>query len=162
PPREEFIAAVHRILDTAIFSNAGPFNVAFEGALCKALDVDHCVVFCNGTVALQCALVASEVRGEVITSPFTFPGTVHAIRWIGLTPVFADIEPDSLNLSPRAVAQALSSAVGAIMPVHTFATPCDVRAFDMLAAKTQVPVIYDGAHIFGVRVDGAGLGRSGT
>ena len=162
PPRETFLALADRLLDSRVLTNAGPNSLALEAALAAVLGVPECVALCNGTVALQVALAAAGACGEIITTPFTFPATVHAFAWMGMSPVFCDIDPDTLNLTPATAAAAIGTKTGGILPVHTFGTPCDVHGFDALSKQSGVPVVYDAAHAFGVRVAGRGIGEFGA
>jgi dTDP-4-amino-4,6-dideoxygalactose transaminase len=132
-----------------------------ERRLAERLGVAWCAAFCNGTVALQTALRSLDLRGEVITTPFTFPATVHAIQWNGLTPVFCDVDPRTYNLDPRRAAELVSADTSALLPVHVFGNPCDVEALAALAAARQLRLVYDAAHAFGVTHRGRSIGSFG-
>jgi dTDP-4-amino-4,6-dideoxygalactose transaminase len=115
----------------------------------------------NGTSALLGAIKGLDVQGQVITTPFTFPATVHAIAWLGLEPVFADIDPASMTLDPRSVAEAITPRTTAILGVHLYGQRCDTEALAALAGRHHLRLIYDGAHCFGGSIDdltGAALG----
>lgn len=149
PPLEEFLPYLENIWASAQLSNGGPYHNALEIALARYLDVPFVSLTHNGTLALMLALRALDLQGEVITTPFSFVATSHALRWVGLTPVFADIDPVSLNLCPRAAAAAVSAATTALLPVHVFGRPCDT-ALDALAQAHGLRLVFDGAHAFGV------------
>lgn len=151
PPLEEFIPYLEQIWETKVLSNGGPFHRKLEAALCDYLDVPYISLFSNGTVALITALKALEIKGEVITTPYSFVATAHSILWNGLTPVFVDIDPVTLNLDPTKIEAAITPHTSAIMPVHVYGQPCDVDAIDAIAKRHHLKVIYDAAHAFGVR-----------
>jgi dTDP-4-amino-4,6-dideoxygalactose transaminase len=132
-----------------------------EEELRERLNVGFCAAFCNGTVALQAALRQLDLSGEVITTPFTFPATVHAIEWNGLTPVFCDVEPGTWNLDPARARELVSERTSALVPVHLFGNPCDVEALGSLAREKGLRVVYDAAHAFDVRLRDRGIGSYG-
>ncbi|MEO6396594.1 MAG: DegT/DnrJ/EryC1/StrS family aminotransferase [Devosia sp.] len=154
PPLEEFIPFLEDIWQRKWLTNAGPYHERLEAALSEYLGVPHVSLFNNGEIALVVALRALELSGDVITTPFSFVGTSSALLWSGLRPVFADIDPVTLNLDPAATLSCLSPEVAAILPVHCYGRPADVHAFDALGKRHQIPIIYDGAHAFGVSVHG--------
>jgi len=125
------------------------------------LGVTSCTTFCNGTTALLTALRALDLEGEVITTAFTFPATPHCIEWNGLTPVFCDIDPDTYCLDPARVEERIGPRTSAILPVHVFGNPCDVDAYEALAEKHGLRIVYDAAHCFGVRHRGRSLADFG-
>jgi len=161
PPLEEFIPYLEKIWETSILTNGGPFHKQLEKALCDYLQVDHIALFANGTLALMTALKALKVSGEVITTPYSFVATTHALLWNGLTPVFVDIDPDTLNLDAKKLETAITPTTAAIMPVHCYGNPCDVSAIKEIADKYNLQVIYDAAHAFGVRDQGGSILRHG-
>lgn len=110
-------------------------------------------LLCNGTIALLVAGNVLGLKGEVITTPFTFAATAHSISWAGATPVFADIDPVSMTLSPEAVEAAITPRTSAIVAVHVFGIPCDVDALAVIARKHNLALIYDGAHAFGLEIN---------
>lgn len=132
-----------------------------EAHLPSWLGGSFCVACCNGTIALQLALRSLDLSGEVITTPFTFPATVHAIEWNGLTPVFCDIDPDTYNLDPEIAAACITSRTSALVPVHVFGSPCDVTALEATAQRARLRVVYDAAHAFGVSHRGRPIGEWG-
>ncbi|GIX23377.1 MAG: aminotransferase [Caldimonas sp.] len=157
PPLESLLPSLQEIWSSRVLTNGGPFHQRFEAALMRHLGVAHLSLCTNATIGLMLALRALGLRGEVITTPFTFVATVQAIEWAGLTPVFADIDPVSLNLDPGAVERAITTDTCAILPVHCFGHACDVDAFEALASTHGLRLVYDAAHAFGVRLRGRSL-----
>jgi len=151
PPLEEFIPYLQEIWDARILTNGGPFHQRLEDALCEHLGVPHISLFCNGTQALLTALQAADIAGEVITTPYSFVATAHSVLWNQLTPVFVDVDPQTLNLDPTRIEAAITPATSAIMPVHCYGHPCDVDAIRKIAKRHGLKVIYDAAHAFGVK-----------
>jgi len=161
PPIEDFICSLKRIWENGIITNNGPFHIEFEEALTKHLRVKHISVFSNGTLALLSALQALDIKGEVITTPFSFVATTHALWWNKITPVFADIEPDYLTLDPARIEEAITPRTTAIMPVHVYGNPCKMEEIEKIAQKHKLKVIYDAAHAFGVEVNGKSIHNYG-
>lgn len=151
PPLAEFIPYLEQIWANKILTNGGPFHQQLEVALCEYLGVKHISLFTNGTVALIAALKALQITGEVITTPYSFVATSHALVWNGLTPVFVDIDPESLNLDPAKIEAAITPRTAAILPVHCYGRPCDVEAIQRISDHFNLKVIYDAAHAFGVQ-----------
>lgn len=151
PPLEEFIPYLETIWDNKILTNGGPFHQQLETALCQYLGVEHLSLLTNGTIALVTALKALDIRGEVITTPFSFAATAHALKWNGIEPVFVDIDPNTLNLDPARIEAAIKPCTTAIVPVHVYGHPCDVDAIEAIARRHNLKVIYDAAHAFGVQ-----------
>lgn len=161
PPLEEFIPYLEKIWDNKWLTNNGPFHQQLEQALCDYLGVEHLALFTNGTIALVTALQALRITGEVITTPFSFVATAHSLLWNGLTPVFVDIDPDTCNLDPEKIEQAITPRTTAIMPVHCYGTPCNVERIQQIADTYGLKVIYDAAHTFGVKYKGESVLRHG-
>ncbi|MCU0647904.1 MAG: DegT/DnrJ/EryC1/StrS family aminotransferase [Gemmatimonadaceae bacterium] len=158
PPLEEFIPYLEAIWDRRVLTNGGPMHQQLEAALCAYLGVPHISLFANGTAALLTAVQALELSGEVITTPFSFVAGAHALLWNGLTPVFADIDPETLNLDPARIEAAVTERTTGIMPVHCYGNPCDLAAIERIARARGLRVLYDAAHAFGVTVpDGSVL-----
>lgn len=157
PPLEEFVPYLEKIWESKWLTNNGQFHQQLEQALCDYLGVKHICLFSNGTLALITALQALRITGEVITTPFSFVATTHALWWNNIKPVFADIEPHTYNLDPKRVEAAITPTTTAIMPVHVYGNPCDLDAFQRLADIYNLKLIYDAAHAFGVEVDGQSL-----
>jgi len=133
-------------------TNRGDQVCELSQVLQNRLGASHVSLFCNGSLALLLGLKALELEGEVITTPFTFAATTHALHWAGLQPVFADISPDTLTLDPAAVEAAITPRTSAILGVHVFGIPCHVAALADIAARHKLKVIYDAAHAFGVEI----------
>lgn len=150
PPLEEFTAYLEHIWKNKTLTNGGPFHQQLEKALCEYLGVEHVALFNNGTIALITALQALKIKGEVITTPYSFVATAHSLLWNGIEPVFVDIDPDTLNLDPSKIEAAITSKTTAILPVHCYGHPCDVDAIQEIADRHNLKVIYDAAHAFGV------------
>jgi dTDP-4-amino-4,6-dideoxygalactose transaminase len=147
-----------RVFNSHWFTNDGPLLKQLEEQLRLRLGVEFCAAFCNGTIALQVALRSLDLSGEVITTPFTFPATVHAIEWNGLTPVFCDVDSETYNLDPARAAELVTSRTSTIVPVHVFGEPCDVIGIQQLAEEKGLKVVYDAAHAFGVSYQGKPIG----
>lgn len=154
PPLEEFLPYLESIWANKILTNGGPYHQALERALGDYLGVPHLSLFTNGTIALVTALQALGITGEVITTPYSFVATAHALAWNHLTPVFADIDPISLTLDPKAVEAAITPRTQAILPVHCYGRPCHLEALEQIAQRHGLKLIYDAAHAFGVKQDG--------
>ncbi|KHJ52838.1 aminotransferase [Vreelandella venusta] len=161
PPLEEFIPYLEEIWASKQLTNCGPMHERLEEALCEYLGVPEIALFNNGTIALITALQALELTGEIITTPFSFIATANAITWNGLTPVFVDIDPTTLNIDPSKIEAAITPKTTAILPVHCYGNPCDVEAIQEIADKYNLKVIYDAAHAFGVKDQGGSILRHG-
>lgn len=151
PPLEEFQPYLEQIWASGQLTNNGPYHQQLEQALCDYLGVKHLALFANCTLALVTALQALRISGEVITTPFSFVATSHALLWNGIKPVFVDIEPETLNLDPAKIEAAITPETTAILPVHVYGNPCDVEAIEEIAQNYNLKVIYDAAHAFGVQ-----------
>jgi dTDP-4-amino-4,6-dideoxygalactose transaminase len=157
PPLAEFVESLQKIWASKVLTNGGEFHQELEKALCEYLGVKYISLFNNGTIALLTALQALNIKGEVITTPYSFVATTHSLLWNGLTPVFVDIDPETLNLDPQKIEAAITDKTTAIMPVHCYGRPCDVGAIGQLARDKGLKVIYDAAHAFGVRIGNESL-----
>src|SRR5687768_13251492 len=157
PPLEEFVPYLREIWDTKVLTNGGPFHARLEAALCEYLGVKHISLFANGTLALVTALQCLRITGEVITTPYSFVATSHALLWNNIKPVFVDIDPDTCNLDAGRIEEAISPQTAAILPVHCYGNPCDVERIQKVADTYSLRVIYDAAHAFGVRYKGESL-----
>lgn len=158
PPLTDFLPYLEQIWASGQLTNGGPFHARLEAAVAERLGVGHVSLTGNGTLALMLAIRALDLRGEIITTPFSFVATSHALRWAGLTPVFADIDPVSLNLDPAAAEAAITPRTGGLLPVHVYGRPCAL-ALDELARARGLPLLYDAAHAFGARATPALAGR---
>lgn len=157
PPLEEFIPYLEKIWDNKWITNNGQFHQELEQKLCEYLGVKYLSVFTNGTIPLITALQALRITGEVITTPYSFVATTHALWWNGIKPVFVDIDSKTLNLDPEKIERAITPKTTAIMPVHVYGYPCNIDAIQEVADKYGLKVIYDAAHAFGVRVNGESI-----
>lgn len=154
PPLEEFIPYLKDIWEKKWLTNNGSYHQKLEKALCDYLGVDYISLFSNGTLALITALQALHVTGEVITTPYSFVATTHALWWNGIKPVFVDIDPVTLNIDPHKIESAITARTTAIMPVHVYGNPCEVEQIHKIAETYHLKVIYDAAHAFGVKKNG--------
>ncbi|MCD4530983.1 dTDP-4-amino-4,6-dideoxy-D-glucose aminotransferase VioA [Pseudomonas sp. C3-2018] len=161
PPLEEFMPYLQQIWDSKRLTNGGPFHEQLEQELAEYLGVKHISLFSNGTLALVTALQALRITGEVITTPYSFVATAHSLLWNNLKPVFVDIDPVTKNLDPHRIAEAITPATSAILPVHCYGIPCDVEGIQAVADTYGLKVIYDAAHAFGVRQNGASILNNG-
>jgi dTDP-4-amino-4,6-dideoxygalactose transaminase len=153
PPLEQFMPYLEQIWASKQLTNNGQFHQQLEVALASYLGVNHLSLFANGTLALITALQALHVEGEVITTPYSFVATAHALLWNRLTPVFVDVDEDTFNLDPAAVEAAITPRTTAIMPVHCYGRACDVEGLQAIADRHGLKLIYDAAHAFGVKDD---------
>ncbi len=153
PPLEEVLPYLEQIWDSKFLTNGGQFHERFEAELRDRLGVPEISLFSNATIALVCALKELRITGEVITTPYSFVATSHSLLWNGIRPVFVDVDPDTLNLDPDKIAAAITPQTTAILAVHCYGHPCDVRGIQEVADTYNLKVIYDAAHAFGVEVD---------
>lgn len=162
PPLEEFIPYLQEIWDSKWITNNGSFHQLLEKELAAYLGVEYLSLFTNGTLPLITAFQALGIhQGEVITTPYSFVATSHAIWWNGLKPVFVDIEEETCGIDPNKIEAAITSDTVAIMPVHCYGKPCKTEQIDAIAKKYGLKVIYDAAHAFGVKVDGQSILNAG-
>ncbi len=162
PPFEEYANEIRDIWDSHWLTNMGNKHNELERRLCDRLDVSNISLFCNGHMALELVIQAFGLTGEVITTPFTFASTTHAIVRNGLTPVFCDINPDDYTIDVTKIEELITDKTSAIIPVHVYGNICDVEKIDSIAKKHGLKVIYDAAHAFGVEYNGKGIGRYGN
>ena len=151
PPLTDLIPYLEKIWESKILSNNGPFHKQLEDALCDYLDVPYISLVSNGTIGLIIALKALDIKGEVITTPYSYVATAHSLKWNKIKPVFVDIDPITLNLDHKKIESVITPNTTAIMPVHVYGNPCDVDAIESIAKKNNLKVIYDAAHAFGVK-----------
>lgn len=161
PPLEALQARLADVWAARWLTNDGQQHQQLTKAIGQYLDAPHVSLFNNGTIALLAAVRALGMRGEVITTPFTFPATPHAISWSGATPVFCDIDPKTLTLDPARVEASITSRTSGILAVHVYGIPCDVEALQGIADRYGLKVVYDAAHAFGTRINGVGIGNFG-
>lgn len=161
PPLEEFLPYLAEIWESRRLTNGGPFHQQFEEALRQYLGVPYVSLFTNGTLALMTALQALRITGEVITTPYTFAATTHALLWNGIKPIFVDVRPDTCNLDEELVEAAITPRTTAILPVHCYGNPCATQRLQQIADTYGLKLIYDAAHAFGVTVEGHSLLEEG-
>ncbi len=161
PPLEEFISYLEKIWDSRWLTNNGSMHQELERRLAEYLGVEYISLFTNGTLPLITALQALHIKGEVITTPYSFVATTHALWWNGITPVFADIDEHTCNINPDRIEAAITAHTTAIMPVHCYGKPCDMARIQAIADKYGLKVIYDAAHAFGVEVNGRSVLQAG-
>lgn len=161
PPIEEYIKEIESIWETHWMTNMGEKHQRLEKELKKYMDVSNLQLFCNGHMALELVIQALGLQGEVITTPFTFASTTHAIVRNGLTPVFCDIDRNSYVIDAKKIEDLITEKTSAILPVHVYGNVCDVEEIKRIADKHNLKVIYDAAHAFGVIYKGIGIGNFG-
>ncbi len=153
PSMEEYKKFIDGIWQRQWLTNMGPLASDLEMRLKSHLKVKHLLFVTNGTIALQMAIKALDIKGEIITTPFSFIATTSSIVWEGCTPVFVDIDERSLNIDPKKIESAITDKTTAILATHVYGNPCDVEMIDTIAKRHNLRVIYDGAHAFGVEVN---------
>ena len=161
PNLDEFTDSLKEIWESKWITNNGQFHKKLEAALAEYLKVPYVSLFTNGTLPLLTALQALRITGEVITTPYSFVATTHALWWNGIKPVFVDIDPSTGNIDPQKIEAAITPRTTAILPVHVYGKPCDTEAIQAIADKYGLKVIYDAAHAFGVEVNGESLLNAG-
>lgn len=150
PKLKDLEPYLKKIWDSKIVSNNGPLHKQLEDELCEYLNVPYISLVSNGTIGLIIALKALEIKGEVITTPYSFVATAHSLIWNKNKPIFIDIDPNTLNLDPKKIEAAITRSTTAIMPVHVYGNACDVDMIENIAKKNNLRVIYDASHAFGV------------
>lgn len=161
PPFKEFCEELEEIWENQWITNNGPILKRFQRELENYCTTDNVCLFNNGTLALQIALQGMKISGEVITTPFTFVATTHALYWNKIRPVFCDIEPNFFTLDPKKVEELITPWTTAILAVHVFGHPCQLEALSDIAKRHNLKLIYDAAHAFGVKVNGLPIGKYG-
>lgn len=151
PPVEEYEAYIKQIWKRQWLTNNGPLVNELELQLKEYLGLKHLLFVTNGTIALQLAIKALGLKGEIITTPFSFVATTSSIVWEGCEPVFADIDPNSLNIDPSKIEAAITPKTTGILATHVYGNPCDIEAIQIIADKHNLKVIYDAAHCFGTK-----------
>ena len=157
PPLDEFTAMLEDIWSRRWITNNGTYHQQLEAALAEYLKVPYVSLFTNGTLPLITALQALHISGEVITTPYSFVATTHALWWNGIKPVFVDVDERTGCLDPERIEAAITPQTSAIMPVHVYGCPCNVDAIQAIADRHGLRVIYDAAHAFGVEKDGQSI-----
>ncbi|HEX8643931.1 MAG TPA: DegT/DnrJ/EryC1/StrS family aminotransferase [Allosphingosinicella sp.] len=157
PPLAELMPLLEEIWETRQLSNNGPFHQQLEARLRELLEVDHIALVTNGMVALEMVIDAAGLAGEIVTTPYSFVATTHAVTRGRLKPVFVDVRPGDLNIDPARIEAAITPETSAIVAVHCYGNPCAVEEIDEIARRRGVRVIYDAAHAFGVTWRGRGV-----
>ncbi|HLP47643.1 MAG TPA: DegT/DnrJ/EryC1/StrS family aminotransferase [Candidatus Kapabacteria bacterium] len=161
PDLDEVRNEIEKAWKSRWITNNGFRHQELEKKLKKVLKIPHISLFNNGTIALMTAVRSLKLSGEVITTPFTFAATPHVLSWNGLSPVFCDIDPITMNIDVDKIEALITHQTSAILAVHVFGTPCDVKKIEMIARRHKLKVVYDAAHAFGVEIDGKGIGENG-
>jgi dTDP-4-amino-4,6-dideoxygalactose transaminase len=159
--RKKFLARVETMLDNRWLSNNGPFVQEFETKIAEFAGVKHCIAMCNATIALEIAIRAAGMKGEVIVPAFTFIATAHALQWQEITPVFCDIDPVTHNLDPSRVEELITPKTTGIIGVHVWGRPCNVEALAEIAERRNLKLMFDSAHAFGCSHKGKMVGGFG-
>ena len=154
PPKEEYEAILEKVWETSWLTNRGYLVNALETKLKDYLQVDHLTLMTNGTFPLQIAIKVFDLKGEIITTPFSYVATTSTIIWEGCEPVFVDVHPEYLTIDETKIEAAITDKTSAIMATHVYGNPCHVEEIERIAQKHDLKVIYDAAHCFGVRYKG--------
>ncbi|WP_343008845.1 DegT/DnrJ/EryC1/StrS family aminotransferase [Clostridium celatum] len=161
PPFKEYIEKIQSMWSTNWITNNGCLHNELENKIANYLGVNNATLFTNGHLSLDIAIKALNIKGEVITTPFTFPSTTHAIVLNNLKPVFCDINKEDFTIDVDKIEELITDKTSAIIPVHVFGYPCDVEKIEKIAKDHNLKVIYDAAHVFGVEIGGIGIGNFG-
>ena len=157
PPIELYNEYIKSIWEREYLTNNGPLVLELESKLKNYLGIKNLLYLTNGTIALQIAIKALNITGEIITTPFSYVATTSSIVWEGCKPVFVDIDSKSLNIDANKIENAITSKTQAILATHCFGVPCDVEAIDIIAKKHNLKIIYDAAHCFGTKFKGESI-----
>lgn len=157
PPLSEYVHLLEGVWERGILTHNGPLVQQLEKDLLEYLKIKNLVAVTNGTIAIQLAIRALDLSGEIITTPFTWIATVSAIKWERCKPVFVDVQPDTLNIDPQKIEERITENTSAILPVHVFGNPCDIEAIQKIADKHKLKVIYDAAHAMCVNYKGRSI-----
>jgi len=160
--RGKFLQYINNMLDKNWLTNNGPYVQELEQRIANFLGVKHCVAICNGTIALNIAIKALELKGKVIVPSFTFIATAHVLQWQGITPVFCDIAPRTHCIAPSCVEKLITPEVTGIIGVHLWGKPCDIEALTEIAQKHNLKLLFDAAHAFGCSYKGIMIGNFGN
>jgi len=161
PPLEEYIDEIKGLWESHWLTNMGEKHLELEDKLNNYLKTNNITLFTNGHLALECSIAALKLTGEVITTPYTFVSTTHAIVRNGLKPVFCDINPEDYTIDVTKIEELITEKTSAIIPVHVYGNVCNIEEIQRIADKYNLRVIYDAAHTFGVTVNGVGIGNFG-
>lgn len=161
PNKEALAARFQDVLNSGILTNNGPLVKQLESALCRYTSSKFCLTSSSGTTALEVAINALGLKGEILTTPFSFIASSSSILWQNCTPVFIDIHPNTLCIDPDLIESKITSKTCAILPVHTFGNPCDIETIENIASKYGLKTIYDGAHALGMKYNGHSIFKFG-
>ncbi|MBN3896818.1 MAG: aminotransferase class I/II-fold pyridoxal phosphate-dependent enzyme [Nostoc sp. NOS(2021)] len=159
--RERLLNRINDILDRRWLTNNGPYVQEFEQRIAEFVGVKHCIASCNATIALEIAIRAAGLKGEVIVPSFTFIATAHALQWQEITPVFCDIDPKTHNIDPKQIEQLITPRTTGIIGVHLWGRPCNVEALSKIARTHNLKLMFDAAHAFGCSHQGRMIGSFG-
>ena len=159
--RKDFLSKVSDILDRNWLTNNGPYVQEFERRIAEFLDVKHCISMCNGTIALEIAIRALGLKGEVIVPSFTFVATAHSLQWQEITPVFCDIDPVTLTIDPAKIERLITPRTSGIIGVHLWGRPCDITELNAIAQRNNLKLLFDASHAFGCTFGGKMIGGFG-
>ncbi|MCK5580779.1 MAG: aminotransferase class I/II-fold pyridoxal phosphate-dependent enzyme [Candidatus Omnitrophica bacterium] len=160
--RQRLLTRINEALDRRWLTNNGPNVQEFEKKVSEYIGVKHCIAVCNGTMGLEIASKAVALTGEVIVPSFTFVATAHALKWMGITPVFCDIDSDTYMMDPRLIEELITQHTTAIMGVHLWGRPCKIEEISQIADKHNLKVLFDAAHAFGATYKGKNIGNFGN
>lgn len=160
--RDSLLRRIEEMLDRRWLTNRGPYVEEFERKVAALLDVKHCIAVCNATIALEIAIRAAGLDGEVIVPSFTFIATAHALQWQNITPVFCDVAPGSHNLDPHQIERLITPRTTGIIGVHVWGIPCNVEALRSIAERHNLHLLFDAAHAFACSHQGQIIGNFGT
>lgn len=160
--RNRFLNRVNDLLDRKWLTNNGPYVQEFEQKVSDFLGVKHCIAICNGTVALEIAIRALELKGEVIVPSFTFIATAHALQWQEITPVFCDIDPETHNIDPDKIEKLITPRTTGIIGVHLWGRVCEIESLKRIAKRHNLKLLYDASHAFGCSYKGRMIGNFGN
>jgi dTDP-4-amino-4,6-dideoxygalactose transaminase len=162
PPRAKLFARWRAMLERNWLTNDGPLVKEFEDRICRIVGAKHCMATCNATIGLEIAAKALELKGEVIVPSFTFVATAHSLQWLGISPVFCDIDPRTHNLDPDKVEALITPRTTGILGVHVWGRPCAVEPLSRIAAAHRLTLMFDAAHGFGCSSQGRMIGSFGA
>jgi dTDP-4-amino-4,6-dideoxygalactose transaminase len=160
--RSRFLELINDMLDRRSLSNNGPYVHEFERRVAEYLGVKHCIVMCNGTVALEIAIRALNLKGEVIIPSFTFIATAHSLQWQEITPVFCDIDPETHHIDPEQVEKMITPRTTGILGMHTWGRPCQIEVLSKIAEEHDLKLLFDAAHAFGCSYQQRMIGNFGN
>jgi dTDP-4-amino-4,6-dideoxygalactose transaminase len=159
--KHRLMSRIEEVLDDRWLTNHGPKSQELERRIAEFVGARHCIVTCNATAGLEVAIQALGLRGEVIVPSFTFVATAHALRWLGITPVFADVDPETHNLDPTAVEKIIGPRTTGIIGVHLWGRPCDIQALSQIAHRHGLKLLFDAAHALGCSYQDRMIGSNG-